>query len=171
MNATALAWEVAAQANSGESDRLEVKQSVTAAHPVRVVQATLLQLDKPISMSVDMPADAVPGRGGVSLALRAQLADELTGVRDYMSRYPYTCIEQRVSRGAGLLRHDGLSVCNMFTGDADKSVATISTFSSPARQVRNRPQPRRNLSGLDPSCLRHRARVARRYRPARIEDP
>lgn len=45
-------------------------------------------------------------------------------------------IEQRVSRGAGLLRDGGLSVCNMFTGDADKSVATMSTFSSPARQVR-----------------------------------
>jgi uncharacterized membrane protein YvlD (DUF360 family) len=45
-------------------------------------------------------------------------------------------IEQRVSRGAGLLRYNGLSVCNMFTGDAEKSVATISTFSSPARQVR-----------------------------------
>jgi putative membrane protein len=45
-------------------------------------------------------------------------------------------IEQRVSRGAGLLRHDGLSVCNMFTGDAEKTVATLSTFSSPARQVR-----------------------------------
>ncbi len=45
-------------------------------------------------------------------------------------------IEQRVSRGAGLLRLEGLSVCNMFTGDAEKCVATISTFSSPARQVR-----------------------------------
>ncbi len=45
-------------------------------------------------------------------------------------------IERRVSRGAGLLRGDGLSVCNMFTGDAEKSIATISTFSSPARQVR-----------------------------------
>ena len=43
-------------------------------------------------------------------------------------------IEQRVSRGAGLLRLDGLSVCNMFTGDAEKSVATMSTL--PARQVR-----------------------------------
>ncbi|HEU4928725.1 MAG TPA: phage holin family protein, partial [Candidatus Krumholzibacteria bacterium] len=45
-------------------------------------------------------------------------------------------IEQRLSRGAGLLRFDGLSVFNMFTGDAEKCVATISTFSSPARQVR-----------------------------------
>jgi hypothetical protein len=45
-------------------------------------------------------------------------------------------IEQRVSRGAGLLRGDGISVCNMFTGDAPRSVATISAFASPARQVR-----------------------------------
>ncbi len=45
-------------------------------------------------------------------------------------------IERRVSRGAGLLRFDGLSVCNMFTGDAEKCVATVSTFSSPAHQVR-----------------------------------
>jgi len=46
-------------------------------------------------------------------------------------------IEQRVSRGAGLLRYDGLSVCNMFSGDAEKNIATLSTFSSPVRQVRN----------------------------------
>lgn len=44
-------------------------------------------------------------------------------------------IEQRVSRGAGLLR-DGISVCNMFTGDAPKSIATISTFASSELQVR-----------------------------------
>ncbi len=45
-------------------------------------------------------------------------------------------IEQRVSRGAGLLRFGGLSVCNMFTGDAEKIVATFSTF-SPVREARH----------------------------------
>jgi uncharacterized membrane protein YvlD (DUF360 family) len=44
-------------------------------------------------------------------------------------------IEQRVSRGAGLLREGGVSICNMFTGDADRSVATLSTL-NPAEQVR-----------------------------------
>jgi uncharacterized membrane protein YvlD (DUF360 family) len=44
-------------------------------------------------------------------------------------------IEQRVSRGAGLLRGDGISICNMFTGDAEKNVATISTL-TPASHVR-----------------------------------
>lgn len=45
-------------------------------------------------------------------------------------------IEQRASRGAGLLRDGGLSVCNMFTGDADKSIVTMSTLSSPVLQMR-----------------------------------
>ncbi len=44
-------------------------------------------------------------------------------------------MEQRASRGAGLLREGGVSICNMFTGDADRSVATLSVL-NPAEQVR-----------------------------------
>ncbi len=43
-------------------------------------------------------------------------------------------IESRVSRGAGLLREGGVSICNMFTGDADRCVATLSTL-NPAEQM------------------------------------
>jgi len=42
-------------------------------------------------------------------------------------------IESRASRGTGLLRENGISICNMFTGDADTSVATVSRWSSPKR--------------------------------------
>ncbi|HET6348789.1 MAG TPA: phage holin family protein [Candidatus Krumholzibacteria bacterium] len=42
-------------------------------------------------------------------------------------------IEQRVSRGAGLLREGGISICNMFTGDADRSIATLSTLNTAGR--------------------------------------
>ncbi len=45
-------------------------------------------------------------------------------------------IEQRVSRGAGLLRENGISVFNMFTGDARRSVATISTLATSVHEVR-----------------------------------
>lgn len=44
-------------------------------------------------------------------------------------------IENRVSRGAGLLRDGGVSICNMFSGDADRCVATLSTF-NPGEHVR-----------------------------------
>jgi len=44
-------------------------------------------------------------------------------------------IEQRVSRGAGLLREGGVSICNMFTGDADRCVAVLSVL-NPIEHVR-----------------------------------
>lgn len=44
-------------------------------------------------------------------------------------------IEARVSRGAGLLRDGGVSICNMFTGDAERCVATLSVL-NPAEHVR-----------------------------------
>ena len=44
-------------------------------------------------------------------------------------------IEQRVSRGAGLLRDGGVSICNMFSGDAKRCVATLSAL-NPTEHVR-----------------------------------
>jgi uncharacterized membrane protein YvlD (DUF360 family) len=44
-------------------------------------------------------------------------------------------IEARVSRGAGLLREGGVSICNMFSGDADYCVATMSML-NPTEHVR-----------------------------------
>ena len=75
VNVDQLAWDVAVRTREGDaSDRLRVKQKVVAAHPVRVFQSTLAQLDKPLDMQLAIPVDAVPGRGGVSVALRARLA-------------------------------------------------------------------------------------------------
>ncbi|MBI1397903.1 MAG: alpha-2-macroglobulin [Betaproteobacteria bacterium] len=103
--ATSLAWTVAATSGgNGAGDRMRVAQKVVEALPVRVLQATLRQLDGPVAMTVTRPAGAVPGRGGVSLQVRPRLADGLAGVRDYMQAYPYDCLEQRVSKAVAL--HD-----------------------------------------------------------------
>jgi hypothetical protein len=69
---------------------------------VRTFQATLGQLDKPLEISVERPSDAVPGRGGIRVHLRNRLADELAGVKEYMSFYPYVCLEQLVSQAVAL---------------------------------------------------------------------
>ncbi|UUZ49906.1 hypothetical protein LP420_07140 [Massilia sp. B-10] len=76
------------------SDKMTVSQKVATATPVRTIQATLLQLDQPQTMKVQAPADALPGRGGILAHFNARLGDDLPGVREYMSRYPYTCFEQ-----------------------------------------------------------------------------
>jgi hypothetical protein len=75
---------------------------VSAAVPVRTLQATLIQLDGEKTLPVQRPLDALPGRGGIQTVLTARLGGELPGVRDYMSAYPYTCFEQRTSRAVAL---------------------------------------------------------------------
>ena len=98
-----LQWQVAAIAQNGELyDQMKVKQQVVATHPVRVYQATLSQLAQPVEMTVAMPEGAVSGRGGIEIALRGKLGDGLPGVKEYMSWYPYTCMEQLTSRAIAL---------------------------------------------------------------------
>ncbi|MBI3937533.1 MAG: alpha-2-macroglobulin [Betaproteobacteria bacterium] len=106
VGAEGLSWEVTAldkaRARAQAMDAIRVTQKVTPAVAVRTFQATLVQLEKPLDVAVEMPADAIPGRGGVRVSLRARLADELAGVREYMSYYPYTCLEQLVSQAVAL---------------------------------------------------------------------
>lgn len=106
--ATSIAWAFEA----GESgppppavrarDAVKVTQSVAPAVPERTFQATMLQLASPTTIPVARPSDALPGRGGIDVELRAKLAGTLPGVREYLARYPFTCFEQRASVAIGL---------------------------------------------------------------------
>lgn len=101
---SALTYSFWADAGNGGSDSLEVTQRLAPAVPLRALQATLLRLDRPQSLPVQVPTDALPGRGGISVTMSPQLAGALSGVRDAMRAYPYECLEQRVSRAVAL--HD-----------------------------------------------------------------
>ncbi|MDD2767443.1 MAG: MG2 domain-containing protein [Methylococcus sp.] len=103
-----LDWEIAAADSAGAAtDRLKTGQRVEPAVPVRVFQASLTRINKPLSLAVQRPEDALPGRGGVRVSLRAKLGDGLGAVIDYMSHYPYSCLEQRVSKAVAL-RDEGM---------------------------------------------------------------
>ena len=98
-----LNWEVAALDTAGKSlDRLKVAQRVIPAVPVRTFQATLAQLEQPLVMNVERPTDAIPGRGGLEVSLQSRLGDHLAGVHEFMSWYPYVCIEQNLSKAVAL---------------------------------------------------------------------
>ena len=101
INARQLEWSFTAESGATR-DQMKLKQKIVPAVRVRTFQATLTQLDKPLALPVEIPGDAIAGRGGIKLALRARLADELAGVKEYMSYYPYTCLEQRVSQAVAL---------------------------------------------------------------------
>ncbi|MDO8926116.1 MAG: MG2 domain-containing protein [Sideroxyarcus sp.] len=99
IDSEAIKWEIGLREKgaSEDGDRLKTVQKVIAAVPVRTYQATIMQLDAPQSIAVKLPEGSIPGRGGVKVVFRKQLGDGLGGVQEYMSRYPYTCLEQQTS--------------------------------------------------------------------------
>ena len=98
-----LKWEVTAkEVNGAAGDKIKLTQSVIPAYPVRTYQATIAQLTEPLSLPAERPADAVKGRGGLEITLRAKLGDGLDGVREYMSWYRYICLEQQLSKAVAL---------------------------------------------------------------------
>jgi hypothetical protein len=96
-------WEIEAKDTiSGARDALKASQRIIPAVPLTVQQATLVQLDGPLSLEVNPPADALPGRGGLKMALQPKLAEGLPGVRDWFANYPFLCLEQKTSKAIGL---------------------------------------------------------------------
>ncbi|MBF0162441.1 MAG: alpha-2-macroglobulin [Magnetococcales bacterium] len=100
-NSQSLQWEIHAAAEGAE-DRLLVKQAVQPAQRVQVIQSTLSALDQPQEILVERPPAALADQGGIRVQLQERLAGTLDGVRAYMSDYPYSCLEQRVSKAVAL---------------------------------------------------------------------
>ena len=98
----ALAWDIGAAVAGRTADRVRVTQQVIPAVPERAVQATLAQWDGALRQPVERPADALPGRGGARVALTPRLGDGVSPMREWMAEYPYTCLEQQVSRAVAL---------------------------------------------------------------------
>jgi uncharacterized protein YfaS (alpha-2-macroglobulin family) len=103
VNGGRIDWDVTAGESGGMAhDRLEVSETAVPVYPVRTYEATIAQLTTPLRMPVQRPHDAIPGRGGLEITLQSRLEGSLAGVREYMSDYPYTCLEQRVSKAIAL---------------------------------------------------------------------
>jgi len=102
--ASALAWEIEAGERGGAMDRLRITQKVISPVPVRIYQATLLQATSggPIRQTVERPPDALAGQGGIRVTLAPSLLAGAEPLREWMARYPYTCLEQEVSRAVAL---------------------------------------------------------------------
>ncbi len=121
-DAFSVSWEAAAEEQGGAGgasgavaaststspakDRIKVTQLVASAVPVRVLQATLQQLDGPYTLVVAAPADALPAsgvkRGGIDVAVQPKLSGALPGMRRFFETYPFICLEQKTSKAVGL---------------------------------------------------------------------
>jgi len=102
-----LSYEVFASDKGGiAKDSIKVSQKVAEAIPVRGFQATLAQVETSLDMAVERPKDAVAGKGGVTVSFQPRISEGLDGVTWYMKQYPYTCMEQKVSRAVALRDED-----------------------------------------------------------------
>jgi len=95
---SAIHWEVeVGEKGSPENDRIKVSQKVIPAVADRTFQATIAQLEKEVLLEIERPQDALPERGGVRVSLSPRIAESLNGVTEYMTSYPYGCMEQKIS--------------------------------------------------------------------------
>lgn len=93
-----LRWQVTATTADGKAaDRITATQTVVPVVPVETWAAALTRVGD-TTLPIAPPAGALPGRGSVDVQLADTLAPPLTGVRRYMSDYPYDCFEQQLSR-------------------------------------------------------------------------
>ncbi|MBA4418706.1 MAG: alpha-2-macroglobulin [Syntrophus sp. (in: bacteria)] len=98
-----LKWEVVARERGGDTgDALKVAQKISPYAPVQVVQSTLARLEGRLDMSIEQPKGAVPGKGGIKVSLKPKLSENIAGITDYMGQYPFTCLEQQVSKAIAL---------------------------------------------------------------------
>jgi uncharacterized protein YfaS (alpha-2-macroglobulin family) len=103
-----IAWTAQVQADRPTAgplqDRVQWTQPVTPAVPVQVLQATLQPLPAGtlLELALAPPAGALPGRGGVELALQPRLASTPAGLQRWWDSMRWTCLEQQVSRAIAL---------------------------------------------------------------------
>ncbi len=103
LNIDSITWDVAARERDGAAgDKIRIKQKVVEAVQARVYQATITQVEKPQTVAVEKPKDAIAGKGGVNVSFRKKLSNGLGGVIWFMKHYPYTCMEQKTSRAVAL---------------------------------------------------------------------
>lgn len=87
---------------SGAMDSLKAKSQIAPLVPERVLQSTIAQLTQPLKMPIELPSGALKGRGGINVIAQSKLGRGLDGVKRYMRAYPFTCMEQMLSRAISL---------------------------------------------------------------------
>jgi uncharacterized protein YfaS (alpha-2-macroglobulin family) len=79
-------------------DRLQTIQEVKRAVPIRVIQGTLSQVENDYDLKISSPNDSIPGDSSVELFLSSSILNSTETIKTYMLAYPYSCMEQKVSK-------------------------------------------------------------------------
>lgn len=100
-----LNWELDATEEGGQArDRMRITQQVAPTVPVTVQQATFARIEGRYEVPAALPANALPGKGGLQISLSPKLSTPPEGLKRFFAEYPYICLEQQASVAVGL--HD-----------------------------------------------------------------
>ncbi len=81
------------------NDDIRITQKVAPAVPIRVVNAEYQPVQGgTLSREYSLPQGALPGRGGIRVAITPTIAADSAPVKEYMASYPFYCLEQRTSK-------------------------------------------------------------------------
>lgn len=79
-------------------DSLKITQDVQASIPIRITQGTIFQLDGSATQPIQLPKDALIGKGRVDVNMSSTIISSTDALQKYMEWYPFTCMEQQVSK-------------------------------------------------------------------------
>ena len=92
-------WIISAQDSiSGVADKIVIKQNITEQCRTSVYQSEILQLENYLSIPAGRPKEALASKGGLRISLNPKLISNMNSVQNYMREYPYSCLEQKISK-------------------------------------------------------------------------
>lgn len=99
-----LSWQFEASEREGKksADLLRVAQTVEKVVPITTEQASLYEVVGKLTIPVGLSKEALPGEGALNIYLQSKLTGEMPALKTWWESYPYTCLEQRLSKALGL---------------------------------------------------------------------
>ncbi|AXR68936.1 alpha-2-macroglobulin family protein [Leptospira mayottensis] len=90
--------------NGPFTDTLRFRQRVGESVPVRILQSTFRRLeDGTLSLPIQENQEAISGSGELEISLKSSLTGgAILSSREYMNRYPYSCLEQKLSKAVSI---------------------------------------------------------------------
>ena len=174
-DAFSIAWEASAEERAARRTGMKMTQLVAAAVPVRVLQATIAQLDGAFALPIAAPADALPetrrqarrlGRRGAAASSPARCP----GMRRFFETYPFICLEQKTSKSVGLEGRRALGRGRQRAADLPRQRRPGELLPAARRRAAARQRPPHRLPARGDARGRLRAAAGGARRDARRAD-
>ena len=134
-------WNFAAiEKGKPRGDALRIKQQLQTPLPVRTVADASAEVKG--KTAITLKPDTATNKGEVTVSLARTYGADTSGIRHYFARYPFACLEQRMTKAMGM-KDDGLweiiagslpnylsgsGLANYYPGDTNEGNPILTAF-------------------------------------------